>query len=402
MRGSPIKSSGVRIAVYTKDGPDSSSSFYRLLQYETEIQKSASVKFIRRVLVPERVRKARYDIVGTNTSLAKRLLVQSLYSGLIILRGTIFLIVDLVRPPGGVIIVRSVFPRGFVGPLALLYRQLISRVEIVLWDFDDDIRVSGEISGREFAILEGAASSISVTHHGLATTLTAGEERVAIVPTTDMTLRSMNVATENEQRAKSYGRDFRLVWVGSSSGLPDLEAVCPHLDEAARRIADGGGAAMSVEIVCNAPLQYVPRHFRLINTDWSRNGAMLAMRRAHVGIMPLLDSEFSRGKGAFKAVQYMAAGLPSIVSGVGFNREAVGDGEVGYVVAAGDEAAWVPAIVSLASDFRSWSTYSRAARERWLRVFSPEGVIAYWASRLRRAASESEFAGQTPEIGPTA
>jgi len=63
---------------------------------------------------------------------------------------------------------------------------------------------------------------------------------------------------------------------------------------------------------------------------WSEATEAGALAAAHIGIMPLTDDEWSRGKCAFKLLQYMAASLPCVASPIGANTEAVIDGVNGF------------------------------------------------------------------------
>jgi glycosyltransferase involved in cell wall biosynthesis len=63
---------------------------------------------------------------------------------------------------------------------------------------------------------------------------------------------------------------------------------------------------------------------------WSSQTEAEALAAAHIGVMPLTDDAWSRGKCAFKLLQYMAASLPCVASPVGANTEAVLDGVNGF------------------------------------------------------------------------
>src|SRR3984893_9663237 len=63
---------------------------------------------------------------------------------------------------------------------------------------------------------------------------------------------------------------------------------------------------------------------------WSSATEADSLAAAHIGIMPLTDDEWSRGKCAFKLLQYMAASLPCVASPVGANTAAVVDGFNGF------------------------------------------------------------------------
>jgi glycosyltransferase involved in cell wall biosynthesis len=70
---------------------------------------------------------------------------------------------------------------------------------------------------------------------------------------------------------------------------------------------------------------------------WSSASEAHSLAGAHIGVMPLTDDAWSRGKCAFKLLQYMAAALPCVASPVGANKEAVLDGINGYHATSVDE-----------------------------------------------------------------
>ncbi len=78
---------------------------------------------------------------------------------------------------------------------------------------------------------------------------------------------------------------------------------------------------------------------------WSSATEARELASAHVGIMPLSDDAWTRGKCAFKLLQYMAAGLPCVASPVGANAEAVVDGVTGFH--ASDVDQWVSRLGAL-------------------------------------------------------
>jgi glycosyltransferase involved in cell wall biosynthesis len=70
---------------------------------------------------------------------------------------------------------------------------------------------------------------------------------------------------------------------------------------------------------------------------WSEHGEAERIGAAHVGIMPLPDTEFTRGKCGLKALQYMATGRPAVISPVGMNKDLVQHGVNGFLVGTVDE-----------------------------------------------------------------
>ena len=71
------------------------------------------------------------------------------------------------------------------------------------------------------------------------------------------------------------------------------------------------------------------------------------LKSCHIGIMPLPDTPFARGKSAFKLIQYLRAGLPAIASAVGENSHVIRQGETGFAVSG--ESGWLEAWKFLSS-----------------------------------------------------
>jgi len=78
---------------------------------------------------------------------------------------------------------------------------------------------------------------------------------------------------------------------------------------------------------------------------WSQQVEASALQEMSVGIMPLPDNEWTRGKCSFKMLQYMAVGLPVVVSPVGMNNEILAKGDIGFAADSPDK--WLQAMDTL-------------------------------------------------------
>jgi glycosyltransferase involved in cell wall biosynthesis len=103
---------------------------------------------------------------------------------------------------------------------------------------------------------------------------------------------------------------------------------------------------MTLRIIADAELA-VPG-LTVENVAWSRESEARLLSDSDVGLAPLPDTPFTRGKCGFKILQYMAAALPVVASPVGVNADYVRDGASGFH--ARDVAEWVGAVRKLAAD----------------------------------------------------
>ena len=91
-----------------------------------------------------------------------------------------------------------------------------------------------------------------------------------------------------------------------------------------------------------------------------------------IGIMPLVDGPFERGKCGYKLVQYMAAGLPVIASPVGINSQMVTPGRNGYL--AGTTREWLDAFRKLGSDVQLRRKMGRSGRSTAEQMYNLHGT----------------------------
>ena len=143
-------------------------------------------------------------------------------------------------------------------------------------------------------------------------------------------------AAELARPAPGDGR-FTVGWIGSQSTTRHLVTLkeCAQLFTAhqdVRFVAIGADQSVLVDM----PIE---------TRTWFSATEVSEMQAFHVGIMPLPDTDFERGKCGFKLVQYMACGLPVIASPVGANREIVDHGVNGFLASTPLE--WLNALHTL-------------------------------------------------------
>src|SRR5207247_1143485 len=96
------------------------------------------------------------------------------------------------------------------------------------------------------------------------------------------------------------------------------------------------------------------------SVEWSSASELDELSRFDIGVMPLPNEEWARGKCALKALQYMALGVPTVTSPVGVNADIIRHRENGMLASSEEE--WVEQLVTLAGDARLRERLGRAGR----------------------------------------
>jgi glycosyltransferase involved in cell wall biosynthesis len=262
----------------------------------------------------------------------------------------------------GVVVEREVFP--WTPPL--VERLLARRRGGYVLEYDDALWLSPGRS-RKFRRITQLARAALVGNDVLAAFAASGGTRALVLPTV--------VDTRAYRPRGSYelGRPPRIGWVGLASNLHHLAQIAGPL----RRVCAQSGARVVV-VSARPPALELPVDF----VPWSEAAEAEVLATFDVGIMPLADTAFARGKCGLKLLQYMAAGVPVVGSPVGVNATIVHDGIDGRL--ASDEASWFGALSELLSDESLRARLGRAGRARVERDYSVEA----WTPRVVAAYRE--------------
>lgn len=296
-------------------------------------------------------------------------LLNKVFSGLIIgyIRRILFLVkVKLTRKEYNLFIQREIFPTA-VGPLGrLLLSSVISQAKTVYWDFDDNIFESNEITEFERGLLFKKCNKIFVGNEFLKNKIVGKViGKIEIVNTSDKMMENFPINAINDYRCSIYDNKVILIWVGTKSNIKFLENIIPELDEAAKKLPQ---KEIILKVVSNTTISQLTEKLTIENISWDREKAFEEMKIAHIGLMPLTENEFTKGKCAFKAVQSIGCALPVIVSDVGMNKAVVSN-ENGFLIK--NKKNWVEAIVKLSSNKDLWLQKSQLSRDLFVKEFNP-------------------------------
>jgi glycosyltransferase involved in cell wall biosynthesis len=231
-----------------------------------------------------------------------------------------------------VVVLRKTFPSFYLWPLRKFSRKL-------LFDFDDAIFCNTDGSSSitrmsRFANMASVADHVFAGNEFLAGNARQFNTAVTVIPTA---IDPDRYPVSN-QKPKQF---LDLVWIGSSSTRKYLEDAMPWLAQASQRIPN-----LRLKIIADFDLPDCG--VTTLPILWGRDTEADALASSHIGIAPMRDDDWSRGKCALKVIQYMAAGLPVISSAVGANAEVLEDGAYGYLVSSQQD--WIDRLVKLAGD----------------------------------------------------
>lgn len=260
-------------------------------------------------------------------------------------------------------------------------RFLLQRRVPIVSDHDDaifhryDMHGSGlvrRLLGQKIDKVMAASSLVVAGNSYLAErAVRAGARDVEIVPTVVDT-QAYQVRSESD-----VSGELRIGWIGTPGTWGQyMASMQPMLMD----LAIAGNAKLRAIGAGRAP----EPHPSLEVVEWSEESEVSQIQTLDVGIMPLDDTPWSRGKCGYKLIQYMACGLPVVASPVGVNSEIVEHGVNGFLASTENE--WREALAVLLGDVELRRRMGEAGRKKVEREYSLQVYGPKVAAFLRSVA----------------
>jgi glycosyltransferase involved in cell wall biosynthesis len=252
-----------------------------------------------------------------------------------------------------------------------------------LVDYDDAIfhnydihprRIVSRLMGRKIDEIMANAAVVTAGNEYLASRARqAGAKTVVVLPSVIDLAKYPGIIDKTEERS------FTIGWIGSPSTARHLLGA----ETALKQVCKNRGGKVVLVGAGENPFSGLIATIR----DWDEASETDEIGNFDVGIMPLPDNPWERGKCGFKLIQYMACGKPVVASPVGVNREIVVDGVNGFLASSQEE--WVRALERLKSDPELRKTLGANGR----RMVEEKYCLQVTAPRLHRLLLEA--AGRT-------
>lgn len=268
-------------------------------------------------------------------------------------------------------------------------RWMKRRGAVMAFDYDDALFIGKPSRYNRLASLLRAPGKVRETL-GLVDLVVAGNDWLRDQAIAEggraVTLEVAEDTRRFDGIRRDPGQPVVIGWLGSTSTVKYLRLIEPVLRELAARhptlrfeLMGGGEFAME-----GVPWKLLP---------WSLEGEVEALGRWHIGLMPLPDEDWARGKSGGKARTYMAAGVVPVCQAIGYNLQLVEHGRTGMLCHGPDD--WKDALERLIGDAHLRQAMARAAREEVARRFAPELIAAQLAGLLRDLAGKHVAGGRT-------
>lgn len=232
-----------------------------------------------------------------------------------------------------------------------------------IFDIDDAIYLRPESTSGVNQTLQ-LANLVFAGNEELATYAQQFNQHVVMLPTV------VDTAVYQPRTQHSTPGDERVVigWIGTNPNRGDFAVIQPALAWLGRRYGD----RVVLRIVSDQPLAMeLPLETEFI--PWSLDTSLSALQTFDIGLMPLEDSAWNRGKCGLKLIEYMAVGAASVASPVGVNAQIIEHGQSGYLATTIEE--WQHYLDKLVNDQQLRKTIGMAATARVQEHYSVAAVL---------------------------
>ncbi|MFA5573988.1 MAG: glycosyltransferase family 4 protein [Brumimicrobium sp.] len=233
-----------------------------------------------------------------------------------------------------------------------------------IYDFDDAIWLPNySKANSKFQFLKSYwkvkyiikwADKVTVGNEYLANYARQFNKNVEVIPTTIDTENYHTVLTDHTQEKVVIG------WTGSHSTMKYLDFFYPIIAELEQKYD------FTFRIISDKNPEVKLKSLEFVK--WNKATEIEDLSKIHIGVMPLVDNQWARGKCGFKGLQYMALEVVSVMSPVGVNQTIVQNGKNGFLANTPEE--WKDILIDLLKDAEKRKEIGKNGRIRVIEAYS--------------------------------
>jgi len=262
-------------------------------------------------------------------------------------------------------------------------KQFANSSAKIVYDFDDAIWINDTSDANKFFSWLKNPTKINSTI-SKADLVFAGNEylksyamkfnsNTIIVPTT------IDTNEYQPQRDININYPITIGWSGSLTTIKHFKYALPFLNQLKKTYGD----KIRIKVIGDASFRNDELNIQGI--AWSKQSELQDLSEIDIGIMPLPDDEWARGKCGLKGLQYMALATPTVMSAVGVNTEIIEDGVNGYL--ANHTAEWIEKLTNLIENPNLRATLGENARRTVKEKYSVEANKELYLQSFKKLCS---------------
>jgi glycosyltransferase involved in cell wall biosynthesis len=255
----------------------------------------------------------------------------------------------------------------------------------IIFDFDDAIWFNDtSAANRWFAWMKRPEKiNFTIAHSAVVLAGNAYLRDYALQFNTNVRLMPSTIDCERYGKVprRAFSGQITIGWSGSITTIKHFESAIPALFELKKKYRE----QLCFKVIGDPLYTYVP--LEIVGQAWSSETEPEDLADIDIGIMPLPDNDWTRGKCGLKGLQYMAMGIPTVMSAVGVNVEIISHGKNGFLASTQEE--WTACLSHLIEDQLLRTQMGQAAKQTVEQHYSKQAWSATYVSFFKEALANS-------------